>query len=82
MFRATQPYLNLLVKPRIFFRFSGKKYNLMHFERRNDFQNVETIFFPRKKKCLEKINVPTLPKTLRPITRNTLIFFCLTIIQC
>ena len=34
------PYLNLLVKPRMFFRFSGKKYNFMHFERRNAFQNA------------------------------------------
>ena len=33
VFRLTQLCLNLLVKPRIFFRFSGKKYNFMHFER-------------------------------------------------
>ena len=36
----TRPYLNLLVKPRIFFKFSGKKYNYMHFEMRNAFQNA------------------------------------------
>ena len=40
VFRVAPPYLNLLVKPRIFFRFSGKKYNFMHFERRNAFQNA------------------------------------------
>ena len=35
VFRVTRPYLNILVKPRMFFRFSEKKnYNFMHFERR------------------------------------------------
>ena len=29
--RVTRPYLNLLVKPRIFFRFSGKKKKLYAF---------------------------------------------------
>ena len=32
VFRVTRPYLNLL-KPRIFFRFCGKIYNFMLFER-------------------------------------------------
>ena len=27
VFRVTRPYLNLLVKPRIFFRYPGKKHN-------------------------------------------------------
>ena len=40
VFRVTRPYLNLLVKPRIVFRLSGKKYNFMHFERRNALQNA------------------------------------------
>ena len=40
VFRVTRPYLNLLVKPRIFFRFSGKIYNFMHFERQHAFQNA------------------------------------------
>ena len=35
--RVTQPYLNLLVKPRIFFQVFSKEYNFMHFERRNTF---------------------------------------------
>ena len=40
--------LNLLVKPRFFFRLSGKKYNLMHFERRNVYNY---IFFQKIKMC-------------------------------
>ena len=31
VFTVTRPYLNLPVKPRIFFRFSGSKYNFMKF---------------------------------------------------
>ena len=43
VFRITQPYLNLLLKPRIvsdflkkynFMHFERKKYNFMHFERK------------------------------------------------
>ena len=48
VFRETQPYLNLLVKPRFFFSFSGKKLMLFKF--------MELYFF-QKKKC-----VPTLTK--------------------
>ena len=42
VFRVTGPYLNLLVKPRIFLRlfFFLEKYNFMHFERENAFQNA------------------------------------------
>ena len=63
VYRVTQPYLNLVVKPRIFSGFLEKyiilcilkremsfkmhkiiyifpKYNLMHFERQNAFQNA------------------------------------------
>ena len=40
LFRVIRHYLNLLVKPRILFRVSEKKYNFMHFERRNAFQNA------------------------------------------
>ena len=40
VFRVTRPYLNLMVKPRSFFMFSGKKYNVMHFERHFAFQNA------------------------------------------
>ena len=38
VFRVTRPYLHLLVKPRSFYRFSGKKYNFMYFERHLAFQ--------------------------------------------
>ena len=48
MLRVTRPYLNLLAKPRIFFRLSGKIYNFMHFERRNAFQNAKIIYFQRQ----------------------------------
>ena len=39
VFMVTRFYLNLLVKPRNFFHVFWKKYNFMHFERRNAFQN-------------------------------------------
>ena len=39
VFKVTRPYLNLLVKPRIFYGFL-EKYNFMHFERQNAFQNA------------------------------------------
>ena len=69
MFRLTQSYLNSLVKPRIFFRFSEKKINFMHFERRTSFKMHEIIFFPEK-----NYSVPILLKIFRPVTRNTLNF--------
>ena len=41
VFKVTRLYLYLLVKTYyFFFKFSGKIYNFMHFERRNDFQNA------------------------------------------
>ena len=46
VFRVTQPYLNLLVKPRFFSGFL-KKYNFMHFER--PFKMHKIIFFSRIK---------------------------------
>ena len=62
VFRVTQAYLNLLVKPRLFSKFSRKYiffcifkgifnvYDLMHFERQHAFKNAENyIFFFRKK---------------------------------
>ena len=42
----TLPFLNVLVK---LFRFSGTKYNFMHFERRNAFQNAFKLYFFQKK---------------------------------
>ena len=49
VFRVTRPYLNLLVKPGIFFRFSEKKKIFMHFERQNAFQNAYFFFFRKNK---------------------------------
>ena len=40
VFRVAHPYLNFLVKPKIFFRLLGKIFFFMHFERRNVFQNA------------------------------------------
>ena len=50
VFRVTRAYLNLLVKPGIFFMFSAKKYNFMHFERRICLSKcIQLHFFPEKK---------------------------------
>ena len=70
VFRVTRPYQNLLVKPRFFSGFLGKKYNFNAYV----FQNNKIIFCSPPP--LEKKNVcplPTLPKIFRPNTRNTLI---------
>ena len=40
VFRVTRPCLNLRVKHRISFWFSGKEYNFMNFERQNAVQNA------------------------------------------
>ena len=64
VFRVTQPYLNLLVKPRICFRFSEKKNNFMHFESQNAFQNAFSGKINKKNICLpyHKFSGP-LPET-------------------
>ena len=55
VFRVTGPY-RLLLKPRIFFRFAGKKIILCILKGEMPFKMHEIIYFSRKKKC-----VPTLP---------------------
>ena len=64
VFRVTLPYLNLLVKPRIFFKFSRKIYNFMHC-----LSKCIKLYFFQKKIIIRKIYVcvPYL------VTRNTLI---------
>ena len=62
VFRVTQPYLNLLVKPRIFFMFSGKNIILSILKGEMPFKMHKIIFFPEKKNK-KKIRVPTLPKS-------------------
>ena len=59
MFTVTQPYLDLLVKPRIFFQVFWKLYSFMHFER-------HFCHKKEQKKCV--------PKAFRHVTLNTLIF--------
>ena len=56
--RVTRPYLNLLVKPSISFRFSDK-YNFMHFERQNCLSKCikKLYIFSRKKNKLEDLKV-------------------------
>ena len=67
--------LNLLVKPRIFFKFSGKNIILCILKGEMPFKMHKiTLFFSRKKR-VKKICVPTLLKIVRPITLNTLVFF-------
>ena len=52
LFRVTQPYLNLLVKFRIFFRFSGKNMILCILKDGMPFKMHKIIFFPDKNVCL------------------------------
>ena len=47
VFRVTQPYLSLQVNPRVFHVF-WKKYNFMHFAKRNAFSKcMKLLFFPQ-----------------------------------
>ena len=65
MFRVTRPYLNLLVKPRIFFRFSEKIF-FIHFEGISPFKVHKIIFFPEIKiyVCLPYLKISDqLPET-------------------
>ena len=60
VFRVRQPYLNLLVKPRIFSGFLEKNIILCTLKGISPFKMHKIIFFPVKKIC-----VPTLPKIFR-----------------
>ena len=78
MFTVTQPYLNLLVKPGILFRFSEKNIISCILKGELPFKMHKIIFFSRKKICL-----PTLSKIFRPVTGNTHFFlFGLILICC
>ena len=63
-------YLNFLVKPRFFFRFSGKNIFLCILKGYMPFKMHKIIFFSRKKIC-----VPTLPKIFRSVTETYLFFY-------
>ena len=49
VFRVTGPYLNLLMKSRIFYRFSGKNIILCFLKGKMPFKMHKIIFFSRKK---------------------------------
>ena len=49
VFRVTQPILNLLVKPRIFFMFSGKNITLCILKCKMPFKMHKNVFFFVKK---------------------------------
>ena len=51
VFRLTQPYLNLLMKPRIFFKFSGKNIILCILEGEKPFKMHKILLFSRKNMC-------------------------------
>ena len=70
VFRVTRPYLNLLVKPRIIFRFSGKNKLYAFWKAKCLSKCVKLYFFSRKKLkqkyvCLPYLNFSDrLPTTL------------------
>ena len=80
VFRVTRPYLNILVKPIFFQVFWEKNILLCILKGEMPFKMhklyFSRLFFPEKKtkKKQNKICVPTLPKSFRPVTRHTLIF--------
>ena len=73
VFRVTRPYLNLLVEPRTFFRFSGKNIIYMHFERQMSFKMYKIKFFSRKKKIKKYVCLPDL-KFSDPLPKTHLFF--------
>ena len=80
MFRVTRPYLNLQVKPGIFFRFSGKYIILCILKGEMPFK-IHKIMGSRKKITKEKyVCLNFLPKIFRPVTQNTLIFWGRTVV--
>ena len=60
VFMVTRPYLDLLVKPRIFFRFSGKNIVLCIKKGKMPFKMHKIIYFFPEKKMIKKICMPTL----------------------
>ena len=73
MFRVARPYLNLLVNPKVLFRFSGKNITLCILKGKMPFK-MHKIIFSRKKIKWKIICVPTLPKIFRPVTQNSYFF--------
>ena len=71
MIGVTRPSLNLLVKPRTFSRFSGKKNTCIIY----CILQGKMPFKMHQIKLKKNICVPTLLKIFRPVTQNTLIFY-------
>ena len=67
MFRVNGPYLNLLVKPRIFSAFL-QKYNFMHFGRH------KIVFFPKNNNTKNYVCLPYL-KFSDPLPEKHLFFY-------
>ena len=67
LFRVTRPYLNLLVEPRTFFRFSGKIYNEM------PFKMYKIIYFFLERKATKNV-CAYLPKIPVPLPETHLFF--------
>ena len=63
MFRVTRPYLNLLVKPSIFFQVFWKKINLCILKGEMPFQMHKIILFSERKKIKQNMCACPLPKT-------------------
>ena len=75
VFRVTQPYLNLLVKPRNVFRFSGKNIILCIFKSKMPFKMHKIIFFSRKKKDKKKYVCLPILKFSDPLPETRLFFY-------
>ena len=69
VFRVTPPYLNLMVKPGVFFRFSGKNIILCILK-----GEMNYIFF-QKKIVFKKMCVPTLPKVSDLLPEKSFFFY-------
>ena len=75
MFRVTQPYVNLLVKPRKKSGFLEKNIIECILKGEMPFKmHMILYFFSRKKNVIEKKCVPTLPNFPDPLTKTHLFF--------
>ena len=74
VFRVTRPYLNLLIKPRFFFRFSGKNIISCILKGEMPFKMHKIIFFQEKK----DVYLPYL-KILDPLPETLIFLFRLSI---
>ena len=75
VFRVTRPYLNLLVKPRMFFRFSGKNMMLCILKGEMPSKMNKIIFFSRKKKYFKKYVCLPYLKFSDPLPESHLFFY-------